>query len=224
MTLIYRFTLVVFRLFLRYWGRYEVIGAEKLPKTGAVVVVANHSSYLDPPLMGSSIWRVGYFMARSELWDNKFLAWYMPKLNVFAIHQGRADRASIKKALWVLENGYVLGVFPEGTRSLDGMLNPAEPGVALIVQKSGAPVVPMALIGAHEMLPVGATRMKHGKLTVAIGDPLFFTPDSTREEITLAYMRAIAQLMTVNGVPMTAAEDRTSAQEKKYKDQHGSCQ
>jgi 1-acyl-sn-glycerol-3-phosphate acyltransferase len=107
----------------------------------------------------------------------------------------------------MLEKGLVLVIFPEGTRSDDGSLQRAEPGVALIVQKSGAPVVPTAVIGPEKMLPVGKSRLTRVPLKVVFGDPLYFTPDSSREEILRVVMREIAALLTAHGRPMTAKEE-----------------
>ncbi len=215
MYLPYRIIRWVVTLFFKIYGRWEVIGREHVPSSGSVILVSNHISYLDPPLMGCALPRIGEFMAKADLWNNRFLAFVMPLLNVFPVNPGKADLSSLRKALKVLESGMVLGLFPEGTRSKTGQLLPGEKGIAFLVKKSGAPILPMAIIGANKMLPPGAKRLYKTKLKVAFGEPIFFTPDSSREEIVTGVMRAIAKLLTDNGVPMKAAEDLTEEEKEK---------
>ncbi len=207
MRLIYRTARAVVRLWSRIYGRWQVIGREKIPPVGPVIVAANHVSYLDPPLVGSAIDRECAFMARHSLWDNRKLGWLITRLNAFPVHREKPDRAVFRRALEALEKGLVLVLFPEGTRSLDGRLQRGEPGVAFIVQKSGAKVVPCALIGPEKMLPPGAKRLTRARITIVFGDPISFPPEASREEIAASIMRAIAALLTAYGVPAVAAED-----------------
>jgi 1-acyl-sn-glycerol-3-phosphate acyltransferase len=144
-------------------------------------------------------------MARHTLWHNPTLARWLPHLNAFPVDRDRPDRKSIRTALDYLDKGFPLVLFPEGTRSPDGRLAPAEPGLALLVQKSGAPVVPVALIGPETVLGPGMKRPRRAKIKVVFGRPIFFTPDSSREEILTHTMEAIAQLMTEHGRPMQPA-------------------
>jgi len=222
MTLIYRFCHDAAALLYRLYGRRKVIGHEKIPRTGPVIVAANHVSYLDPPLVGSAIQRECAFMARHDLWNNRPLGWLITRLNAFPVHRDTADRAAIRRALEMLARGLVLVLFPEGGRSPDGTLQKAEPGVALIVQKSGAPVVPTALIGPEKMLPRSARRPRRAPLTVAFGDPLYFTPQTPREEVVRGIMRAIAALLTTHGVPTTAKEDQQNTPAQGREDREGS--
>ena len=207
MNLVYRTMRGLTRLFHKVYSRWQIIGYEKLPRTGPVIVAANHVSYLDPNVIGGAIMRECAFMARHDLWDRKWLAWLLPRLGTFPVHRGQPDRAAIRRCLEALERGLVLVIFPEGGRSDDGTLQRAEPGVALIVQKSGAPVVPVAVVGTEKMLPVGASKLKRGRIKLVFGDPLFFTPDSSREEVLRGIMHAIAALLTEYGIPTTAKED-----------------
>jgi 1-acyl-sn-glycerol-3-phosphate acyltransferase len=206
-TLLYRFCRDAAWLFFRLYGRAEVIGREKIPPTGPIIFVCNHVSYLDPPLVGSAARRECAFMARHDLWNNRWLGRLISRLNAFPVHRDRPDRATIRKALEVLERGLALVLFPEGTRSEDGRLQKAAPGVTLIVQKSGAPVIPTAVIGPEVMWPPHQKKLRRVKLKIVFGDPLFFTPDSSREEIVRGIMGAIADLLTAHGRPMTAREE-----------------
>lgn len=212
--LVYRIVHALTRTFFQLYGQLEVVDYHKLPKTGAVIAAPNHVSYVDPPLIGSTITRECAFMARHDLWDTKFLAWLLPKLGSFQVTRGKGDRSAIRSSLAALEKGLCLVLFPEGGRSDDTTLQRAEPGVALIVQRSGAPVVPIALIGPETMLPVGSGKLKRVKLKVVFGDPLHFTPDTPRDELLRSIMSSIAKMLTEHGVPTTAKEEHSSSAQR----------
>jgi 1-acyl-sn-glycerol-3-phosphate acyltransferase len=204
---VYRTVHTLTRCFHRLYGRWKIIGHEKIPKTGPVIVACNHVSYLDPTIVGSAIKRECRFMARHDLWDNKKLAWLLPRLGTFPVHRDQVDKQAIKNGLDALKQGYVFVIFPEGGRSDDGNLQRGELGVALFVQKSGAPVVPCAVIGPEKMLPVGASKLTRVPLKCVFGDPIHFAPKTGREEIMRRVMHEIAALLTANGIPSTAKED-----------------
>jgi 1-acyl-sn-glycerol-3-phosphate acyltransferase len=205
--IVYRIVHFLTRLFFRVYGRWELIDYHKLPKTGAVIAACNHVSYLDPEVLGSAITRECAFIARHDLWEKRWIAWLLPKLGGFPVERGKGDRTAIKKCLEALAKGLCLVIFPEGGRSDDSTLQKAEPGVALIVHKSEAPVCPIAVIGTEKMLPVGGKKLKRTRLRVVFGDPIFFTPDERREDILRAIMHSIAELLTKHGVPAVARED-----------------
>lgn len=193
--LVYRTVKAVARLFYALYGRWEIVGAGRIPADGPVIVCSNHISFLDPPLVGAAIPRECRFMARHDLWKGSFMRWLLPRIGAYAVRRGEPDRAALRQTLEYLKQGYCVVIFPEGTRSRDGRLQPAEPGIALIVQRSGAPVVPAAVIGADKMLPPGSRRLHRARLKVVFGDPLFFTPDSPRQEVTAGVMAAIGRLL-----------------------------
>ncbi len=204
---VYRIVHFIARCAWRLFGSWEVIDYQKVPATGGAIAVGNHVSYVDPPLIGAAIQRECRFMARHDLWQNRILRWLLPRVGAFPIERGKPDRTALKFALDSIAQGLILAMFPEGTRSQDGRLQPAEPGIALIVRRSGVPVIPVAVIGTDKMMPRGGG-MHRAKLKVVFGDPIFFTPDAGKEEICVGIMRAIAALLTAHGVPSVAAEDR----------------
>ena len=198
------------RTFFNLYGSWELIGRHNIPASGPVIVAPNHISYLDPPLVGAAVPRASVFMARHDLWDNKILNWLLPYLGAFPVHRGQPDRNAIRRALDELGKGKVLIIFPEGTRSPDGRLQPGEPGVALIVQKSNAPVIPTAVIGSNEMMTPGRSGIRRANLKVIFGPPLHFTKDQPREEIIEAIMGGIDSLLTMHnkcGIPRAAESD-----------------
>src|SRR5687768_9561219 len=186
------------RTFFSLYGSWELIGRHNIPESGPVIIAPNHISYLDPPLVGAAVPRASVFMARHDLWDNKVLNWLLPYLGAFPVHRGHPDRNAIRRALDELARGKVLIIFPEGTRSPDGNLQPGEPGVALIVQKSNAPVIPTAVIGSNQMMTPGESGIRRAHLKVIFGPPLHFTKGQPREDIIESIMAGIAKLVSEN--------------------------
>ena len=155
--------------------RFRVIHRERMIQTGPVILAMNHQSYLDPPLAGTACDRAIYFLARRTLLDVPLLGWVLPKLNVIPVNQEGVDRSAIKALIRVLQAGNGVLVFPEGSRTPDGTLQPAEPGMGLVIAKTLAPVVPMRIFGAGEALPRSGGRLRFVPITVVIGEPIFFT-------------------------------------------------
>jgi 1-acyl-sn-glycerol-3-phosphate acyltransferase len=162
------------RLVGRLFFHFRVVHRERMLQSGPVILAMNHQSYLDPPLAGTACDRAVYFLARRTLLDVPLLGWLLPKLNVIPVNQEGIDRSALKSLIHVLKAGNAALVFPEGSRTLDGNLQPAEPGLGLIIAKTLAPVVPMRIFGAHEALPRGGG-LHFVPITVVVGEPIFFT-------------------------------------------------
>jgi 1-acyl-sn-glycerol-3-phosphate acyltransferase len=142
-------------------------------QSGPVILAMNHQSYLDPPLAGTTCDRAVYFLARRTLLNVPLLGWLLPKLNVIPVNQEGIDRSALKALIRVIKTGNAALVFPEGSRTLDGNLQPAEPGLGLVIAKTLAPVVPMRIFGAHKALPRGGG-LQFAPITIVIGEPIFF--------------------------------------------------
>lgn len=147
----YRVFRGMFRRIFSFCFRWQVVGAEHIPKEGPVILCANHISLLDPPLLGSGIERQVHFMAKEELFRIPVLSFLIRKFGAFPVKRGASDRASIRTALSLLEDGKIFGIFPEGTRSKTGELGPGLPGVALFALKSQAAVIPVAILGPYRL-------------------------------------------------------------------------
>jgi 1-acyl-sn-glycerol-3-phosphate acyltransferase len=163
------------RLVGRLFFRLRVVHRERMLQNGPVILAMNHQSYLDPPLAGITCDRAVYFLARRTLLDVPLLGRLLPKLNVIPVNQEGIDRSALKALIRVLKSGNAALVFPEGSRTVDGSLQPAEPGLGLVIAKTLAPVVPMRIFGAHKALPRGGGGLHFVPITIVIGEPIFFT-------------------------------------------------
>jgi 1-acyl-sn-glycerol-3-phosphate acyltransferase len=152
---------------LRTVWRLKVHGAERVPRSGPLIVACNHVSYFDPPSLGVALPRPLRYMAKVELFRMPVLGPLITWLNAFPVDRSRGDVAAIKRAVEILRSGAAVGIFPEGTRNKSGDLRP-QVGVALLAVLSGAPVLP-AYVG-------GTARAKRlGRIDVAFGEPLQVT-------------------------------------------------
>lgn len=196
----YYFSRGICRVFFRLMGGIDSIGQENIPETGGVILCPNHISYVDPPAVGSGMRRQVHFMAKEELFKIPVIGGIIARAGSFPVRRGFADRKALKRAMDLLNEGRVVCLFPEGTRSLDGKLKDPELGVALIALKTGAPVVPVALIGTSEVLPADARRPHRHRCTIVYGSPIRFdnlagsADRGAMEEIGRRIMSAIAKL------------------------------
>ncbi|HEX8898505.1 MAG TPA: lysophospholipid acyltransferase family protein [Chthoniobacterales bacterium] len=164
------------KLLGRIFFRLRVIHRERMLNHGPVILAANHQSFLDPPLAGSVSDRAVYFLARRTLLDGPILGWLLPKLNVVPVDsEGGKDRTALKALIRILRAGEGTLVFPEGQRTLDGNLQPAQPGLGLVIAKTLAPVVPMRIFGAFAAWPVHEKFPRPGRITIVVGEPIYFS-------------------------------------------------
>ena len=146
---IYWFTHSVLKGTFKLFFRQKVTGLENIPQTGPLIVVANHVSNFDPPVLGAAFNRKIHYMAKSELFENFFLEKLMRTYGAFPVERGRPDTKAIKAALRYIDQGEPIGIFPEGTRSRDGTLGRAKLGSVLLATKSQAPLLPVGLKTRH---------------------------------------------------------------------------
>ncbi|HET7578571.1 MAG TPA: lysophospholipid acyltransferase family protein [Bacillales bacterium] len=155
--------------------RLKVIGAENVPKEGGVLLCGNHINNLDPPLVGAASPRPVHFMAKAELFEVPILKSLLPKIHAFPVKRGAGDRQALRAGLKVLDDGKIMGLFPEGTRSKDGKLGKAFSGAGFFALRSSAHIVPCAIMGSYR---------PPARVTVIFGEPIDFS--ELREQKTSA--------------------------------------
>jgi 1-acyl-sn-glycerol-3-phosphate acyltransferase len=167
------------------FGRWEITGVDKIPRDGPLILVSNHLSLLDPPLLGASLPRRIRFMAKAELFDS-WAGIFISLYGAFPVHRFEADLQALRTARRILGNGEVLGMFPEGHRSAGAGLIQAHPGTALIALQSGAPLLPVAITGTEEIHSIHSA-LSRPRIRVTIGTP-FLLP--TGERVSTERVRA----------------------------------
>lgn len=188
--------------FLRLWARWEIRGAENVPRDGALLVVANHMNLVDVPLLAVSLGRKAAFMAKEELFRYKLQSYFWYGAGSFPVRRGRTDLKAMRRAQRVLATGGVLVIFPEGTRSGNGKLQPGLPGSALVALHSGAPILPVGISGTERIRGL-ASLLRRPRVTVNMGRPFYLPENNNSEksgkekrlELTRIVMEHIAELL-----------------------------
>jgi len=173
------------RLLARFFFQFRILHRERMIQSGPVILAMNHQSFLDPPLAGTACDRGIYFLARRSLLDSPVFGWLLPKLNVIPVNQEGIDRNALKVLIRIIREGNCALVFPEGSRTPDGSLQPAQAGVGLVIAKTLAPVVPLRIFGAFDAWPIGGRIRLFRQITVVVGEPIYFNKNdlNAREDL-----------------------------------------
>jgi 1-acyl-sn-glycerol-3-phosphate acyltransferase len=179
----------------------KTYGLENVPKKGGVLLVANHQSYLDPFLVAVRLYRPVSFLAKSELFQNPFLAGLIRLLKAFPVRQGEGDIGAVKEVIRRLGEGYALNIYPEGTRTTTGDIEPLERGIALVIRRANVPVVPVAIHGSFEAWPKGSAIFHSHPIHVKYGKPMDFTGKKAEQivrELEAEMKKLLAELREKN--------------------------
>ena len=171
---LYAFAKPVAAALLRLFFRLEAKNPDHVPSRGPVLLVANHSSFLDPPLVGAAVSRQLWFLAKVELFRIPLFGTLIRRLNARPVRRQGPDPGALRTALRVLEAEGALLIFPEGTRGEEGVLRPAKTGAGMLAVTSGAPVVPVYISGSGRAWPRGRRFFRPARITVVFGPPLSF--------------------------------------------------
>ncbi len=146
--------------FKLFW-RAEIIGMEKIPKTGGLLLASNHQSFADPPLVGCFLDRAIYYFAKEELFKYPVLGWIIRNVNAFPVKRFEHDIGAFKRAQHLLENGQIVLVFPEGRRNRSGLVGKAKSGVGMLAYKAKVPVVPVCVWNTNKMWSFSKIRVEY---------------------------------------------------------------
>lgn len=160
-------------IFGRTYLRLKITGKEHIPLKGGCIIASNHVSYLDPPMLGVAAYpRVVRFIARETLSKNRLSEWIMQGMMTILIDRTKGDLKALRSALQSLKQGDAIGLFPEGTRSPDGLLQEPKGGIGFLIGKSGVPVIPAYIKGTYESYPKGCSFPKRVQVSVHFGAPV----------------------------------------------------
>lgn len=181
--------------------RVRVKGGEHIPKKGPAVLASNHLSFLDHFILPLATWRTIYFISKAEHFEQPVKSWFFKRWGVIPLKRGAGDQDAFERALQVLREGELFGIYPEGTRSLDGKLHKGRTGVARIAIMAQAPIIPAAMVGTFQAMPKGQNKPRFNKLEVRLGPPIDVSPyygqENDREVlrfVTDEVMRAIQRI------------------------------
>ncbi|MCC5831660.1 MAG: 1-acyl-sn-glycerol-3-phosphate acyltransferase [Chlamydiales bacterium] len=167
-------TVFLVKIYALLFYRHRVYGKHHFPKGGGMIC-SNHTSFLDPPLIGISCPGVVHFLGRDTLFRSRFFGWFIGKLNCHPVRRGKGNAYAFKKALQLIQKGNKVVIFPEGRRSTDGELNKGQLGVSMLVQRAGCQVVPVYIHGAYNIWNTKRRFPKiFGKTACIFGRPLTF--------------------------------------------------
>jgi len=215
----YRLSRLVAGPFLRLLARATVTGDEHIPATGPAILASNHLSVIDSIYLPLLVPRPVTFAAKSEYFTgtrlrDRAVGAYLRSTNQLSTDRngGRAAQEMLEAAVSHLRSGELFGIYPEGTRSPDGRLYRGRTGVGYLALHSGAPVIPVAMIGTGNILPPGHKVPRPGRIEIRIGQPIDFAEFSgqaagarQRRAITDEVVRAIQELSGQEYVPMYAS-------------------
>ena len=174
MNFLYFITWTFYRMLFATYFRWRVFHPERVPMTGPVVLASNHASFLDPPLVGSGVKRPLNYLARASLFRFPGVGAILRKVQAVPVDRDGGGAAGLKAILDRLLNGGAIVLFPEGTRTRDGRLQPARSGIGLTVIKSTGPVVPVRIWGTYEAWGHGRNFPRPHRVAIKYGRPLLF--------------------------------------------------
>jgi 1-acyl-sn-glycerol-3-phosphate acyltransferase len=190
----FKFAQTLCRVFTSLYFDLKVWGIEHVPRTGGVLLVSNHQSFLDPILLGVRLPRSLSYMAKSELFEvNPVFTWLIRSLGAFPVRQTGSAAGAIKESVERLQEGHALNIFPEGARTETGEIGPIEKGVVLVIRRAKVPVVPVAIHGSFEAWPKGAKRSHAHPIRMAYG-PAMDLADLKPDEIVARIDRTLREM------------------------------
>ena len=165
--------------------RGNLIGRENIPQKSSFILVSNHGSLLDPPLLGHAIGRNISFMAKSELFRIPFLGFIIKSCGAYPVKRGIVDKKTIKIACEKLSNNNSIGIFIDGTRQKDGLVNKPKKGAALLSFKNQKMLLPVAIINSHRLVRLKFFIPFFSKIVIKVGKPINPPKSASKNDLVL---------------------------------------
>jgi 1-acyl-sn-glycerol-3-phosphate acyltransferase len=184
---------------LRAFYRVKVEGGANVPRQGAAILASNHSAFCDSLFLPAVLRRRLTYLAKAEYFENRRTAWFFRAIGQIPLRRGPGSewRRALDSAAAVLEDGKLFGIYPEGTRSKDGRLHRGHTGVAMLALRTGAPVIPVGIIGTREAQPIGRLVARpFSRITIRFGPPLDFSEYAGRDRERLVLRHVTDTVMS----------------------------
>ncbi|OLP15836.1 1-acyl-sn-glycerol-3-phosphate acyltransferase [Leptolyngbya sp. 'hensonii'] len=203
-----RASLILYHLFkwsvvspmLHAYFRGRIYGAERVPQQGPLIVVSNHASDFDPPIVSNCMRRPVAFMAKEELFRVPVLGPAIRLYGAYPVKRGSADRSALRSAITALEEGWAVGIFLQGTRTPDARITDPKLGAALIAAKTGAPLLPVSLWGTEDIIHKPSPLPRPVPVTIRIGEPIPPPSSGDREELEALTQTCAATINTMHSL------------------------
>jgi 1-acyl-sn-glycerol-3-phosphate acyltransferase len=202
----YWITWTIVKIIFPFLFPIKVYGRENIPRKTAFILASNHRSNIDPMIIPICCYFKMGFVAKEELFKNKFLGWLLPQLGAISIRRGSSDVSALKQVLKALKSGKPMLIFPEGTRVLDEADRKVQSGVGFIVSKSKVPVIPLYIEGTEKVMPPRSRSLHRHPVTLTFGKPI-----NPAEWEGHSYEQISADVMEkILSIPLPASEDPNS--------------
>ncbi|MBU6182570.1 MAG: 1-acyl-sn-glycerol-3-phosphate acyltransferase [Verrucomicrobia bacterium] len=189
MTIVYNIFYNLAKLVARMFYAMRIVHPERLVESGPLIIAVNHTSFLDPPLAGICYRRGVFYLARKSLLSWPFFGPLFPAMNVIPVERDGNDMNALREVIRRIRGGDAVVLFPEGTRSPDGSLQRARAGIGLVIARTGAPVQPIRIFGAHEAFPKKSLRLRAPQISVVVGEPVHFSKSELDDTSRDAYQK-----------------------------------
>jgi 1-acyl-sn-glycerol-3-phosphate acyltransferase len=180
--MVYRLLRVFFSLYLRIFHLLRVRGTSHIPKSGPVILCANHSSYFDSMLLAVCCPRKVRFLITKDFYHHPLLGWFVKQCGSIPVTHSGTDKEALSNAIAILREGAVLGIFPEGGLTRTGLPGPGKSGAAMLAAATNAAIVPVTIAGAFAVYPKGKTRPGPGKISVTVHPPVIAAAEKRRDK------------------------------------------
>lgn len=196
--ILFKLVQFILRVIFDLLYRVEKIDLNKVPINGKLIKCSNHISYLDPVVIGAYIPRCVYFMAKKELYNNRFLSSLVTFLNTFPVKRQAFNRKAFSISFEILKDENVLCLFPEGTRSTDGVLRGGKKGIGFIAAASNTPILPVAISGTNKIIQKPYRRIFFPRVKLIVGDIIdikdILKEHSKKEAISIIVDRTMKEI------------------------------
>jgi len=192
--MLFKFVRFTSKMIFKFFFGLRILGMENIPARGGFILASNHVSFLDPVVCGAACPREINFMARHDLFKNRFFGWFIRKLHAFPVKRQTGDIYAIKESLRRLQQNQGLLVFPEGSRQEAGLSETAQSGIGFLASKSQVPIIPAYIHGTAQALPKGAKFFHQSRISIMFGKQIPIERRLSYHDIAQRALDGIRQL------------------------------